>query len=155
MAVELEEIADEAGIATPEPDSQQARQWSMWMADALLQIRVRLGDVNLLDAAVVDYVVRKSVAEKIKRPDGATSVEVAVDDARVSRTYNKASGQVTILPEWWAMLSPQAERGRAFSIDMTPKRDGVTYEERPDLLLQWFWPTDSLTDELPAGARDL
>lgn len=108
MVVELQDVADEAGVATPEGGSQASRQWSMWIADAMLQIRIRLGDINALDQDVVQYVVRKSVAEKVKRPDSATQVDVSVDDANVSRRYESSTGQVTILPEWWEMLAPAA-----------------------------------------------
>lgn len=156
MAVTLEQFADEIGVATPPADSQQARQWLMWASDVLLQIKVRLGDPATLDFEVVDYVVRKAVAEKAKRPDGATERTTAVDDASVTRRYEKSTGQVTILPEWWAMLSPDgAGSGRAFSIDMTPKRAEPVLGDRPDLWFQWAWPEDSPRDPIPEAARDL
>lgn len=155
MTVTLEQFADEVGVATPPADSQKARQWLMWADDALLQIRVRLGDVAALDQDVVDYVVRKAVAEKAKRPDGATERTTSVDDASVTRRYEKSSGQVTILPEWWAMLSPAASSGRAFVIDTAPKPSAPTYGDRPDLWMQWASPLTSPWDELPEGARDL
>lgn len=115
--VTLEQIADEAGVAVPVAGSQAERQWSQWIANAMLQIRLRFGSIEELDPEVVDEVVRLAVAEKVRRPDAATQVEVSVDDGSVSRRYEKSSGQVTILDEWWAWLSPVVvESGSAFTI---------------------------------------
>lgn len=118
--VTLEQIADEASLPTPESGSQQGRQWSTWIADALLQVSARAGDVSGLDQDMLEYVVRMAVAAKVKRPDSATQVDVSVDDARVSRRYESSTGQVTILPEWWALLGIADESG-AFTV--TPSFD--------------------------------
>lgn len=123
----------------------------MWIANAMLQIKVRLGSLEGLDPDVVDEVVRLAVAEKVKRPDSATQVDVAVDDARVSRRYESSTGRVTILPEWWLWLSPSSGKGKAFVIDTAPKSSVVTWRQRPDLWTQWFWPGMSLDDPIPEG----
>lgn len=94
----------------------EALQWEMWIADALMLIESRLGDPAELDQAKVDYVVREAVKAHILHPDDATQVSVSVDDASSSRTYRSGKGRVTILEEWWSLLSP-AEDGGAFVID--------------------------------------
>ncbi len=94
----------------------EAEQWSMWIDDALLLIDARLGDVTELDQAKLDYVVREAVVAHIRHPDDATQVSVSIDDATTARTYRSGRGRVTILDEWWALLSP-ADDGAAFIID--------------------------------------
>lgn len=92
-------------------------QWSLWIADALLLIEARLGDPAVLDQAKLDYVVREAVVAHIRHPDDATQVSFSVDDASTSRTYRSGKGRVTILSEWWELLSPADDNG-AFSIDV-------------------------------------
>lgn len=92
-------------------------QWSMWIADALLLIEARLGDPDLLDQAKLDYVVREAVIAHIRHPDDATQVSIQVDDAQSSRTYRSGKGRVTILEDWWALLSPD-EDGGAFVLSL-------------------------------------
>lgn len=117
MAVTPEMIAVALGRTAPDSGSVEAAQWSMWIADALMLIESRLGDPALLDQAKLDYVVREAVALMARRPDDATQVSVAVDDATVSRTYRSGSGRVAILDEWWNLLSPAQSSGRAFEVD--------------------------------------
>lgn len=120
MAVTPETIAVALGRTTPDPTSTEYAQWSMWIADALMLISDRLGDLTELDQAKLDYVVREAVATQVRRPDDATSVDVAVDDGRVSRTYRSGGGRVTIRDEWWDLLSPATKSG-AFTVDTFPK----------------------------------
>lgn len=79
--------------------------WQLWINQALYLIGKRL-DIDTLDPADVDYVVLQAVVAMARRPDDATVVDISVDDGRVSRTYKSATGRVTILPEWWALLDP-------------------------------------------------
>ena len=104
MTVTPIDIAVELGRSTTSETEDQ--QWALWIQEALYLIGKRLGDVALLDQADVDYVVRKAVAAHVRQPDNATQVDVAVDDARVSRRYSSSTGRVTILDEWWALLDP-------------------------------------------------
>jgi hypothetical protein len=50
--------------------------------------------------------VLQAVAAHIRNPDDATQVDVAVDDGRVSKRYASGTGRVTIIDEWWDMLTP-------------------------------------------------
>jgi hypothetical protein len=94
----------------------------MWIDDAEMLIearRVLLG-LDEPDEAKLDYVVREAVVAHIKRPDDATQVTVAVDDASSSRSYQTGKGRVTILDEWWALLG-LVEASGAFSIDQVSR----------------------------------
>ena len=115
MTVTADTIATALGRAAT--SAEESAQWSMWIADALMLIEARLGDSDDLDQARLDYVVREAVVAHIRHPDDATQVSVAVDDASTSRTYRSGKGRVTILNEWWALLSPEEEDGGAFTLD--------------------------------------
>lgn len=90
--------------------------WSLWISDARMLIEARLGDLDLLDQAKLDYVVREAVVSHIRHPDDATQVSVSIDDGQSSRTYKSGKGRVTILEEWWDLLAPDQNAG-AFVID--------------------------------------
>ena len=119
MAVTPTDVATTLGASCPDP--LPIEQWDMWIGDALLRITTwaaKNGYTGSLDEAVVDYVVREAVAARAVRPDAATQVEVAVDDGRVVRRYEPSAGQVTILPEWWDLLTPadSTTGGGAFTV---------------------------------------
>ena len=132
MTTTTYDVATTLGVSSP--TDLQVSQWELWIGDATRAIdrwAERNGFTGLLNAADVDYVVREAVALKAKRPDGATQVEVAVDDGRVSRRYESSTGQITILPEWLDLLTPAtATTGGAFSIRPTSTTD--TYAARAE-----------------------
>lgn len=119
MLVTIEDVATALGREVPEPGSTEARQWQMWADDALLLIEARLGDVTALHQGNLMYVVREAVVAQVRRPDDATSVEVAVDDGRVAKRYTSSRGRVFIRDEWWRLLDPSGKSG-AFSLDLAP-----------------------------------
>lgn len=100
-------------LGRPIDSAAEVAQVQMWLDDAELQITNRLGDVTLLDQAVLAYVEREAVVLKVRNPDAKESE--SIDDYRYQRTPDAAKGQVLILDEWWAMLTPDASSG-AFSI---------------------------------------
>jgi hypothetical protein len=91
-------------------------QWSMWIADARMLIEARLGDLAELDQAKLDYVVREAVVAHVRHPDDATQVSVSIDDGTTARTYRSGRGRVTIIDDWWELLSPSTSG--AFSLDL-------------------------------------
>lgn len=97
----------------------EEQQWTLWIDDALMLIEARLGDLDALDPAKLDYVVREAVIAHVRHPDDATQVSISVDDATSARTYRSGKGRVVILDEWWDLLAPQDKEG-AFTIDMAP-----------------------------------
>jgi|SRR5690606_23360622 len=115
MDVTPETIAVALGRTAPEPDSPEWAQWVMWIDDAAMLVEARLGDLGDLDQAKLNYVIREAVVAHVRKPDDATQVTVSVDDASSSRTYRSSKGRVTILDEWWDLLSPKNADG-AFSI---------------------------------------
>lgn len=119
MAVTVADIAVALGRETPETESVEARQWEMWVNDALLLIEARLGDPGALNQANLNYVIREAVAAQVRRPDDATSVEVGVDDGRVTKRYSSSQGRVFIRDEWWKLLDPNGKSG-AFTLDLAP-----------------------------------
>lgn len=121
MAVTPENIAVALGVTAPDPASTLFKQWQMWISDAemLIDSRVTELDADTPDAAKRDYVVREAVVAHVRRPDDATQVTIAVDDASTSKTYRSSAGRVTIRDEWWALLGLVPQSG-AFSLDMVP-----------------------------------
>jgi hypothetical protein len=125
MSVTPVNIAVALGRTAPDAGSADDLQWQMWIDDALMLIGARLGDTTLLDQAKLDYVVREAVVAQVRRPDSATQVTVAVDDASTMRTYRSSKGRIEILDEWWELLSPTESKGKAFEVDTMPADAGV------------------------------
>ena len=119
MAVTVSDIAKALGRTAPDITDPEFDQWEMWIADALLLIGARL-TVADLDPAKLDYVVREAVVAQVRRPDDATSVEIAIDDGREARRYTSSRGRVFIRDEWWDLLSPSVGSSGAFAIDTAP-----------------------------------
>lgn len=128
MTVTPVEVAVALGRPAPDEDGTEAAQWQMWIDDALLLIDARLGDPAALNQARLDYVVREAVVAQVRRPDDATSVEIAVDDGREARRYTSSRGRVYIRDEWWDLLSPSAGPSGAFAVD-TVATTGSTHAD--------------------------
>lgn len=118
MAVTPADVANTLGRPTPSSGSTIYKQWNLWISDARLIVRGRLGDLDALDQADLDFVVREAVAEKARRGDGTTSETVSVDDGSVTKRWeNGTSSQINILAEWWDLLTPDVEdNAGAFTI---------------------------------------
>lgn len=121
MSVTPDTIATALGREAPGTSTPEYDQWLMWVADALMLIEAHFGSTVYadIDLTRLDYVVREAVVAQVRRPDDATSVEVAVDDGRESRRYSTSRGRVTIRDEWWDLLDPSASTtpNGAFSVD--------------------------------------
>lgn len=124
------DVADSLG--RPISDDLEVIQVARWLDDAELQIRVRLGDVSLLDQAVLAFVEREAVILKIRNPAGKQSEQI--DDYSYRREDSTARGQVQILSEWWLMLAPGGDSG-AFTI--TPYSTTYVAEALPPLMPEW------------------
>lgn len=107
MTVTIQDIETALGRTLTTTEQAQATQW---IADALMLIEARLGDPALLDATAVDYVVREAVVARFRNPDGYQSE--SIDD--YTYRHGTETRRVTILPEWWELLSPSRVSG-AFS----------------------------------------
>lgn len=121
MSVTPDIIAVALGVTAPDPGSIQGQQWQLWIDDATMLIETRATQLNIdidtIDDAKLDYVVREAVVAHIKKPDDATQVTVSVDDGSTSRSYRSGKGRVTILDEWWVLLGLTDPSG-AFTLDM-------------------------------------
>lgn len=100
-----------ASLGRPISDANEHQQISTWIGDAEMLVRVRLGDLSLLDRGALAYVVREAVANRARNPEGYQSE--TIDDY----TYRMPteSRSITILDDWWALLSPPDSAG-AFTI---------------------------------------
>ena len=96
-------------------------QVTMWVGDALLQVRLRYGAdrMALIPDDVLSLAVREAVASKVKSPDGLKRLQVSVDDASTTREWSTSTGQVS-LDDWWDVIDqslPDVGAARdAFSI---------------------------------------
>jgi hypothetical protein len=119
MSVTTDTIAVALGVAVPDSGSLVEQQWEMWIDDAEMLIearRVQL-EVETIDQAKLDYVVREAVVAQVKRPDDSTQVTVSVDDGSTSKSYRSGKGRVTIPDELWPLLGLTEPSG-AFAVDM-------------------------------------
>ena len=135
MTVTPVDIAAALGRPTPEPGSAEHEQWSMWIADALMLIEARLGDLAALDQGRLDYVVREAVVAQVRRPDDLTQLDVSVDDGRVSRQWRSSTGRVAIRDEWWDLLSPTVAGGAWTHDTLAHRRRGYAW-----LTPDWWVP---------------
>jgi hypothetical protein len=101
VTVAVIDIQTALGRALTDTETAQATQW---ITDAQMLIEVRLGDLAELNQTALDYVVREAVVARFRNPDGYQSE--TIDDY----TYRHATEtrRITILPEWWELLSPAA-----------------------------------------------
>lgn len=107
MTVQVSDIETALGRTLTAPEQAQATQW---IADALMLIEVRLGDTAGLNQTALDYVVREAVVARFRNPEGFQSE--SIDD--YTYRHGTETRRVTILPEWWDLLSPSRVSG-AFS----------------------------------------
>lgn len=88
-------------------------QIALWLEDAEMQIRLRLGPVAELDQDALAYVEREAAILKLRNPEGKKSEQV--DDYKYDRGSAQARGEVFITDEWWDMLTPDGSE-TAFTI---------------------------------------
>ncbi|KNX38097.1 hypothetical protein [Luteipulveratus halotolerans] len=113
----LKGIGTNLGRPLTQQETEQAQLWLGWAKN---QIRARLGDLDQLDQDTLAMVLIEAITLRLKRPDQSRQEQhtVAVDDGSVTRssTFDNASGQLTILPEWWVWLTPAGHGSEAFTI---------------------------------------
>ena len=117
MTVQVSDIETALGRTLTGPEQAQATQW---IADALMLIEVRLGDTADLNQSALDYVVREAVVARFRNPEGFQSE--SIDD--YTYRHGSETRRVTILPEWWDLLSPARFSG-AFSTRPTFEPGGT------------------------------
>ena len=115
MTVAVSDIETALGRTLTSQETDQADQW---IADARMLVGLRLGDLALLNQPALDYVTREAVVARFRNPEGYSSE--SVDD--YTYRHGSETRRVTILPEWWEMLSPVAT---AYTIQVTSPADVV------------------------------
>lgn len=98
----VNDVAVSLGRLPADLSETETAQIEQWLADAELQITLRLGDLVDLDPAAVAFVEREAVVARMRNPEGRQYE--AIDDYRYGMPAE--SRKVTILDEWWAMLAP-------------------------------------------------
>lgn len=107
-----QDVAVALGRAISDPDEQAQVEW--WLDGVEMLIRIRLGDVALLDQDVLLFVEAESVAAKVRRHGTSeSSITVSVDDGSVTRRYESAVGSDDITDAWWNLLDPDSNTGTA------------------------------------------
>lgn len=118
MTVGTDDIETALGRSFSAEEQAQANQW---IDDALMLIEARLGDLDELNENRLNYVVREAVVARFRNPDGHEYE--SIDDYRYG--LPKETQRITILPEWWSLLSPTTETTMfsvrpSFAADTTP-----------------------------------
>ena len=126
----INEVA--VSLGRPITETDEVAQVKQWLEDAELQIRLRLGPVADLDQQALAFVEREAVVARMRNPQGYQYE--AIDDYRYG--LPASSRQVTILDEWWDMLTPSGS-STAFSI----RAGGVPEFPAPDT---WVSTTEHL-----------
>ena len=121
MTVQVLDIETALGRTLTETEQAQAVQW---IADARLIIGNRLGDLSLLDQPTLDYVTREAVVSRFRNPEGYQSE--SIDD--YTYRHGSETRRVTILDEWWRLLSPGGGDG-AFTIRPHYDDGGALYPD--------------------------
>lgn len=93
----------------------EAGQATLWIGWAERTIAARMGDLTLLDFDVLNMVIVEAVTARLRSPEPLTQVDIQVDDASVSKRYQRSSGLIEILPEWWVALGWPGSSG-AFTV---------------------------------------
>lgn len=127
----LEQIATTLGRPLTDAESAQAR---LWLTQAKVLIRNRLGDLDGLDQDALTLVLVEVVVARLRRPDPlatSSSRQVSIDDGSVQTTtaYERASGQLDILDWMWELLTPKVPSG-AFTIRLSGARPGPAPRHR-------------------------
>lgn len=111
MYATASDVETNLGRSLSTSEAAQVAQWIVWAEST---IQRRLGDLGALDPDTLNMVIVEAVSRRLRMPEPVTQVSVSVDDANVNKTYQKSTGLIDILPEWWAALG-WVESG-AFSV---------------------------------------
>lgn len=93
-------------IGRPITDALEQAQVTYWLDSAEMLVTARLGNVALLDQARLVYVETEAVVSRLRNPEGYQSE--SIDD--YTYKFGVDSRRVTILDEWWALLSPKQDQ---------------------------------------------
>lgn len=95
------DVATNLGRTLSAAESAQVEKWIAW---AEATIAARMGSLVNLDSGALNMVIVEAVTMRLRMPEPVVQSTYSVDDASVSRTYQRSTGLIEILPEWWAAL---------------------------------------------------
>lgn len=90
-------------------DEERIELFEGWARSAIERRARLLGRAYDLDVA--EEIVAQAVAAHMSQigTDGATRVQVQVDDAQITRDYKAASDKIVITDDWWMLLGLASE----------------------------------------------
>lgn len=109
--------------------AEQQAQITYWINGIELIISARFGGLSTLDQAMLKYVETEAVAAKVPPKGvaaGETSITVLVDDANVTRRWERPASASDITDEWWELLAPV--------------RESAAFSTRPGFAPDVCWP---------------
>lgn len=112
--------------------AEEINQVNAWIADTELCISVRLGDLSLLNRDALRFVIKESVARRVRNPEGKTTERI--DDYSYTLSAESAKASLYILEEEWALLAPSSGLGGF-----------------PPVLHPQWWTTGGLTETPATG----
>lgn len=127
----LDQIETSLGRSLSATETAQA---TLWLKQARILLKNRLGDLGKLDQDSLDMVLVEVVVARLRRPDAAstsTSRQVSVDDGSVQETtsYERQVSPGDIADWMWELLAPARSAG-AFSITLSGSRPGPAPRRR-------------------------
>ena len=106
------EVATNIGRPLSAAETEQTILWIGW---AERTIAARMGELESLNFDTLNMVIVEAVTARLRSPEPVTQVDIQVDDANVSKRFQRSSGLIEILPEWWAALGWSGSAG-AFTV---------------------------------------
>ena len=116
------DVAVNIGRPLSDAETAQVAQWIEWTEAT---IERRMGSLADLDMVTLQMVIVEAVTARLRSPEPVTQVDIQVDDASVSKRFQRSSGLIEILPEWWAALGWTESTG-AFTVTPYGAPDVVT-----------------------------
>ena len=113
MYADADDVGANLGRPLSPAETAQARLWIRWTEDI---IEARMGSLATLNQDVLNRVIVEAVTRRLRMPEPLSQASVRVDDASVTKTYQRATGLIEILPEWWEELGWIERPRQAFSI---------------------------------------
>jgi len=131
----LDQIEVSLGRSLSDTERDQA---SLWLGQARVLLKARLGDLSTLDQDALNMVLVEIVVSRLQHSSGVTSMskQVSVDDGSVQQTtsYDRAVGPGDIDDWMWELLAPNRASG-AFTIGLSGSRPGPAPRRRQ----RWPW----------------
>lgn len=125
-----DDVSVNLGRPLSDAEVAQAVQWIGW-AEATIA-RGPTGqagrDLTELDPQAVQMVLVEAVTRRLRMPDAVTQQTVSVDDASITRQFQRSSGLIDILPEWWEALGWAPSESGAFSVLTYGASDAAAFD---------------------------